>query len=142
MQLRILNRFHFLFTGYYYLCDGRFPKLKHLICPFKWSSVGSDRQNWSSHLESTRKDIERTFGSIKQRFGCLVNPIPIQEDRRLEQLINACCVLHNIIFDYNGADNWKDQVSHGVRSCNVEAEDDIPVIEKVFSYIRARHQNK
>jgi hypothetical protein len=68
-----------------------------LICPFKWPEVGTDHQKWSSRLE--------TVGSIKQRFGCLVNPITLQETHRLEQMFNGCCVLHNIILDYNGADN-------------------------------------
>jgi hypothetical protein len=57
-----------------------------------------------------------------------MNPLIIQKDRRLEQLFNACCVLHNIILDYNGADNWKARVSHGVGSCDGKAEDEIPVI--------------
>jgi hypothetical protein len=49
-------------TGSYFLSDGGYPKVKSLICPFKWPEVGTDRQKWSSHLDSTRKVIERTFG--------------------------------------------------------------------------------
>jgi hypothetical protein len=92
-------------TGFYLLSDGGYPKVKYLICPFKWPEVGTDHQKWSSHLDSIQKDIERTFGSIKQRFECLVNPITLQEAHGLEQMFNGCCVLHNIILDYNCADN-------------------------------------
>jgi hypothetical protein len=75
VQLIFLNKLHFLLhIGYYYLCDGGYPKL-----PLKCPGVGPYQQKWSSHLESTRKVIERTFGSITQRIGYLVNPIPIQE---------------------------------------------------------------
>jgi hypothetical protein len=70
-----------------------------------------------------------------------VNAITIQETHRLDQLFNACCVLQNIILDHNGADNWKTGVSHGVIKCDVEVEDDIPVIENDFSYILAHHKN-
>jgi hypothetical protein len=44
-------------TGFYFLSDGGYPKVKYLICPFKWPEVGTDRQKWSSHLESIRKDV-------------------------------------------------------------------------------------
>jgi hypothetical protein len=106
--------------------------VKYLIFPLKWPEVGTDRQKWHSHLESIRKDIERTFGSIKQRFGCLVNPITLQEDHRLEKMFNGCCVLHNIILDYNGADNWRKRVVGGFM-LPAEVIGDVPVIEKDFS---------
>jgi hypothetical protein len=76
--------------GYYFLSDGGHPKVKYLFFPFKWPDIGNDRQKWSSHLESIRKDIERTFGSIKQYVGCLVNPIELQGAHRLEQLLRLC----------------------------------------------------
>jgi hypothetical protein len=44
-------------TAFNFLSDGGYPKVKYLICPFKWPEVGTDRQKWSSHLESIRKDI-------------------------------------------------------------------------------------
>jgi hypothetical protein len=94
-----------------------------------------------SHLESTRKDINAPLVPFKKKCGCLANPITIQEVHGLEQFFNACCVLHNIILDYNVAYNWKAPVSHGVGSCDVEAEDEIPVIEKDFSHICAHHRN-
>jgi hypothetical protein len=32
-------------TGFYFLPDGGYPKVKYLIFPFKWPEVGTDRQN-------------------------------------------------------------------------------------------------
>jgi hypothetical protein len=126
--------------GFHFLSDGGYPKVKYLICPFKWPEVGIDRQKWTSHLESIRKNIERTFGSIKQRFGCLVNPITLQDAHHLEQMFNGCCVLHNIILDYNGAYNWRKRVVVGLL-LPAEVIDDVPVIEKDFSYTRNAHRN-
>jgi hypothetical protein len=114
--------------------------VKYLICRFKWPEAGTDRQKWSSHLESIRKYIERTFGSIKQRFRCLVNPITLQEAHRLEQMFNGYFVLHNIILDYNGADNWRKRVV-GSLLLPAEVIDDVHVIEKDFSYTRNAHRN-
>jgi hypothetical protein len=36
-------------TGFYFLSDGGYPKVKYLICPSKWPEVGTDHQKWSSH---------------------------------------------------------------------------------------------
>jgi hypothetical protein len=141
MQLTFLNELNFLLhTGYYYLCDGGYPNLKHLSCPFKWPGVGMDHK-CLSHLESTRKDIELTFGSIEQIFEWLVNPLKIQEAHRIEQLFYACCVLHNIILDYNGADTLKAQVNDGVGICDADAADRIPITYNDVSYIHNHHQN-
>jgi hypothetical protein len=68
-----------------------------------------------------------------------VNPITIQEARNIEQLSNACCVLHSIIFYYNGADNWNALVSQGTGSCEAGAADEIAIIEKDFSYIHVHN---
>jgi hypothetical protein len=114
--------------------------VKCLICPFKWPEVGTDHQKWSSHLESIRKDIERTFGSIKQRFGYLVNQITLQAAHSLEQMFNGCCVLHNIILDYSGTDNWRKRAVGGLL-LPAEVIDDFPVIENDFSYTRNAHRN-
>jgi hypothetical protein len=43
----------------------------------------------------------------------------------LEQMFNGCCVLHNIILDYNGADNWRKRVVGGLL-LSVDVFDDVP----------------
>jgi hypothetical protein len=51
--------------GFYYICDGGYPKFKYLVYPFKWPPIGTDIEFWSKSLESKRKDIERCFGAIQ-----------------------------------------------------------------------------
>jgi hypothetical protein len=48
-------------TGFYFLSDGGYPKVKYLSFPFNWPEVGTDHHKRSSHLESIQKDIERTL---------------------------------------------------------------------------------
>jgi hypothetical protein len=72
--------------------------------------------------------------------GCLVNPITLQEAHRLEQMSNGCCVFHNIILDYNGADNWRKRVVGGL-IFPAEVIDDVPVSENDFSCTRNTHRN-
>jgi hypothetical protein len=54
--------------GLYYICDGGYPKFKHLIPPYKWTQVGTKKNIWYSAVESARKDFERFFGILKKRW--------------------------------------------------------------------------
>jgi hypothetical protein len=40
--------------GLYYICDGGYPKFKHLIPPYKWTQVGTKKNMWSSDVESVK----------------------------------------------------------------------------------------
>jgi hypothetical protein len=72
--------------------------------------------------------------------GRLVNPITLQEAHHLEKMFNGCCDLHNIILDYNGADNWRKRVVGGLL-LHADVIADIHVIENIFSYTRNTHRN-
>jgi hypothetical protein len=63
--------------GLYCICDGGYPKFKHLIPPYKWMQVGTKKNIWSSAVESARKDAERFFGILKKRWRCLINPVDL-----------------------------------------------------------------
>jgi hypothetical protein len=70
----------------------------------------------------------------------LLNPIKLQEAQRLDKMFNGYCVLHKIIIDYNGADNWRKGAVGGLL-LPAEIIDDVPVIENYFSYTRNSHRN-
>jgi hypothetical protein len=91
-------------------------------------------------LESIRNDIERTFGSMKQHLLCIVNPLTLQEAHILEQLFKAWCVLHNLMLDYNGADDWTTRVKYRL-SCEKIENEDVVTVDNDFSYVRTNHQN-
>jgi hypothetical protein len=81
--------------------------MKYLIPPFKWTQVGTKKNIWFANVESTRNDFERCFGILKKRFRCLINPLELQYPAHIERLFNACAVIHNILLDYDGIDNWE-----------------------------------
>lgn len=58
--------------GLYVIVDGGYHKWRCLQCPSK-SSISAE-MTWSSWLESVRKDVECTFGTLKGRFRCLTLP--------------------------------------------------------------------
>jgi hypothetical protein len=33
--------------GYYFICDGGYPKLQYFVCLYKWPQSGTDMERWS-----------------------------------------------------------------------------------------------
>ena len=71
--------------GVYYICDGGYHKWTCMINPMKHTSVRSDRL-WSEWLESTKKDVECTFGSLKSRWRFLRNGIVLQDQNSIDNV--------------------------------------------------------
>jgi hypothetical protein len=81
-----------------------------MVCPFKWRQSGTDMKLWSDAVKESRKDIKRTFGSMKTRFRIIGTPMINRLAFCLEQIFIACCVLHNHLLDYNDADNRRERM--------------------------------
>jgi hypothetical protein len=124
--------------GYYYICDGGYPKLKFLVCPFKWPQSGTDMELWSGAVESARKDIEWCFCSMKKRWRILVTPLTNREYFRVEQIFTACCVLYNILIAYNGGDNWHGRIS--IVQQNGEEEIAPVIIDNDHSFLPSQYR--
>ena len=96
--------------GVYYICDGGYHKWTCMINPMKHTSVRSDRI-WSEWIESTRKDVECTFGSLKGRWRFLRNGIVLQDQNSIDNVFFTCCILHNMILEDDGLDcRWEKDV--------------------------------
>jgi hypothetical protein len=82
---------------------------------------------WSSQVESSRKDVERTFGSLKKRWRCIINPIDLLDPCHIERLFITCCILHNMLVDHDGMDDWNNRIKKAVFNEN----DDIIYLSSV-----------
>ena len=88
------------------ICDGGYHDWPCLACPYKHQVPGSSMEAWSKNVESVRKDIECIFGILKKRFLFLKHPIRLHCPDKIHRAFVTCCVLHNILLDYDGYDNW------------------------------------
>ena len=70
-------------------------------------------------MESMRKDVECVFRGLKKRFLLLKHPIWLHELEQIQNAFVTCCVLHNLLLDYDGFDDWE------LRDTNWEDEIDV-----------------
>jgi hypothetical protein len=126
--------------GYYFISDGGYPKFKYLVSPLKWHQSDTYMELWYDAVEATRKDTERTFGSMKKRSHTLVTPITNRLAFRVEQICIVCCVLHNRLLDYNDADNWHQQMI--IFAHQGEQDDYVPMtIDNDHSFLCSHYRN-
>ena len=125
-------------TGVYYLCDGGYHKWTCMMNPLKHTSTRSDRL-WSEWVESTRKDVECTFGILKSRWRFLLNGIVLQDQNYLDNAFFTCCILHNLILEYDGLDSrWETLHPQPNNSDEGFDENDEPVQSAQQTLINAR----
>ena len=116
----------------YFLVDGGYLQVPCFVCPKKHRAPDSDEDKFSKLVESMRKDVgefpcfyivlfnlffistnlfivylECTFGSLKKRFHILKHDIRLHSVDYIENIFVACCIIHNMLLDYDGWDDWE-----------------------------------
>ena len=84
-------------------------------CPLKFTA-SDEEDDWSSLLESARKDVECFFGVLKRRFAILRDSIEYQSKDVIDNAFYCCCILHNMLQAYDSRDEWAvvlDEVAAG-----------------------------
>ena len=74
-------------------------------CPMKFTE-SREQHDWTKRLESVRKDVECFFGRLKRRFGLLRDSIENQSQSAIDNAFFSCCVLHNMLHEYDHRDEW------------------------------------
>jgi hypothetical protein len=100
--------------------------------PPKWTHIGTKKNIWSDTVESTRKDVERCFGILKKRWRCLINLIELQDPDHIERLFTDCAILHNILLDYDGIDDWEKRMKKAKFNGNDDATELNSVLKAFF----------
>ena len=101
--MKTVSRYRIMALGFF--CDGGYHGWPCLACPFQQQPAGPIG-NWSTSVESTRKDIECAFGILKKRFLILKNPIRQQIKHNIERMFLTCSVLHNMTMEEEDLHDW------------------------------------
>ena len=86
------------YTIGYFLSDG--------ICP-KWSTFvktvpllqDSKAKLFAQHQEAVRKDVQRAFSVLQDRFTIIRGPARFMEEDDMALMMKACIILHNMIVE-------------------------------------------
>jgi hypothetical protein len=91
----------FLSNGAWVIVDNGYPDWPFLHMPSKCPYT-IEEARWSRMIESLRKDVERVFGVLKQRFRILKLGVTIQRFTMIDNIVHTCCALHNFLIEQNG----------------------------------------
>jgi hypothetical protein len=136
--------------GVYLICDGGYHLWRIMQ---RCSVVTSDPKILflMNRITSARKDVECTFGIVKQRFRILKVALLCQEVSDVRNIFMTCCIFHNMLLDHDDSGVFEDngRLDHmsnlpGVRA-RVSADSDFSGVQApppgfwLGSYAEASH---
>lgn len=87
-----------LYNRYYLLADGIYPQWSCFVQTIH-APDDEKRRYFAQQQESARKDVERCFGVLQARFAIVKNPCRQWSPKCIEDIMYACCILHNMILE-------------------------------------------
>jgi hypothetical protein len=87
--------------GGYVITDGGYPTCYGFVNPIV-PSYDYHSVVWGEWIESVRKDVERLFGALKNRFVWLKSNILYSKVSTITAAVKVCSILHNRLLDYDG----------------------------------------
>jgi hypothetical protein len=86
--------------GLYLITDNGYHRWRCLIPPMT-IATDKDEMRWSKHLESVRKDVECTFGSLKVWFKILKVPLMYRDIEHIDKVFFSCAILHKMLLQWD-----------------------------------------
>lgn len=79
------------------------------MTPYLEVHQDSAQASYNSKHMAARLGIENTFGRLKNRWRCLCKDRVLHyKPEKCAQIIQACCVLHNIALNYDVQEPYSD----------------------------------
>ena len=99
-----------IYKGLWFMVDNGYLNWSCTVPPVK-DATTYETIRFSEWLESMRKDVECTFGILKQRFSVLRNGIRLSSIKHVDQVWLTCCALHNKLLIIDGLhENWNNSL--------------------------------
>ena len=94
------------YSGVWFMVDNGYLNWSCTVPPVK-NAVSYQTIRFSEWLESMRKDVECTFGIMKQQFSILRYGVRMGHIKNVDEIWLTCCALHNKLLFIDGLDkNW------------------------------------
>lgn len=82
---------------YYFVADEAFPLQKYLMRPYPKRRLNNRTRIFNYRLSRSRKTVECAFGMMTQKFQVLLTAIRCKNEKSVNNIIRAVCILHNFI---------------------------------------------
>ncbi|KAJ9565169.1 hypothetical protein OSB04_001135 [Centaurea solstitialis] len=125
----------------YYLADGIYPEWTTFVKAFRYPTE-EPRVHFKTRQESARKDIERTFATLKDKWHVVKYPARVWTQRKLTEIMYMCIILHNMIREDEGFSHYHfdpTEVLPGEIETTISEEDRARNVDLVKN--RERHAN-
>lgn len=83
---------------YYLLVDGIYPTWSCFVQTIH-KPGDEKRAHFNKMQEAIRKDVEWAFGVLQIRFAIIANPSKLWDMDTIEDVMQACIILHNMIIE-------------------------------------------
>ena len=126
----------------YYLADGIYPKWP--VFAKTISSPKSEKEStYAKAQDAARKDVERAFGVLQQRFAVVRFPTMTWSQSQMWDVMNACICLHNMILENERDDPEEEEGKLYKQGPLAELDHDVPSSWATFLSMRQeiRDQN-
>ncbi len=80
---------------FFIIGDDAFPLRTWLMKPFSSRNMEMEEQIFNYRLSCARRVSENAFGTMDNRWRCLLKPQE-QNTKIVESIVSACCCLHNL----------------------------------------------
>ncbi|RYE23073.1 MAG: hypothetical protein EOP45_07320 [Sphingobacteriaceae bacterium] len=120
----------------YYLADSIYPKWSTIVQTIR-EPRGRKKQYFAMKQESCRKDVERAFGVLQERFAIVAGPSRFWRKDVLKDIMTTCIIMHNMIIEDERDLNVPIEVNIETPPLGVElAENDDTRFHEFFSRYR------
>lgn len=90
-----------------FIADCAYPLMLHVLKPFRRPvirNLSNDEKNFNKKLSQARRVVEYTFGQLTKKFSIFNKRIE-QSPQLVKKIVQSSCLLHNIIIDFNMAND-------------------------------------
>ncbi|XP_041001592.1 uncharacterized protein LOC121247288 [Juglans microcarpa x Juglans regia] len=103
------------------------------------SPQGNKKKNFAAAQESARKDVDRAFGVLQQRFAIVRGPSRFFKVNELTNIMKACFILDNMIIEDKRDDSQGPNMEYD------QVDDDIPELlcnptNEFINFIQCHHE--